>query len=323
MTSPYAEELLTLSDGRTLAYTHTGNPSSHLILLFFHGMFGIGSVGKHTLSGSLREYDVHYIAPTLPGWGNSSSVPHGVTYQTYISKSTGELLKHLGVDENDESVEVYVSGGSFGTVPAQMLFGASEEVFVYRKRVKGCLLAAPLTPFKYHRDYSKKMPWSSYIMLGLAPYFPYDMMGRLMKTAMARQMRTYEGAQGMIGAIFDRMSDTEKTRLVEWEKKTGREEGSFRKEMTENAMKSVSVTWDGFVGVARVLHSDWGFKPSEVDGKGLLIASCRGDDMAPIEHAEWLHKEYAGSSLMVFEEGGHLGVVYHLDSIWKALLSRK
>ncbi|KAJ8462021.1 hypothetical protein ONZ45_g18085 [Pleurotus djamor] len=120
-----------------------------------------------------------------------------------------------------------------------------------------------------------------------------------------------------------------------WEKESGREEGlgAVRKEMAQNAYNlnpknnpkntHTTTTWDNLSTMARVLHSDWGFVPREVDGKGMLIVACRGDEVAPVEHAEWLHAQYAGSTLMIFgEEGrgiGHLRMVGRMDEVWEAL----
>ncbi|KAJ8515992.1 hypothetical protein ONZ45_g6672 [Pleurotus djamor] len=62
-----------------------------------------------------------------------------------------------------------------------------------------------------------------------------------------------------------------------WEKKSGREEGAVRKEMTENVYNlnpnnnpkhTHTTTWDNLSIMARILHSNWGFVPREVNGKG-------------------------------------------------------
>ncbi|KAJ8463520.1 hypothetical protein ONZ45_g17553 [Pleurotus djamor] len=90
---------------------------------------------------------------------------------------------------------------------------SSIESFPYRARVKGCLLISPFTPPKHHPTYTKGMSWATYITFAVAPYIPFNILGRLVKPIMARQTKTYEDAGRMVNMVFDRMSGEEKERL--------------------------------------------------------------------------------------------------------------
>ncbi|KIP12645.1 hypothetical protein PHLGIDRAFT_58157, partial [Phlebiopsis gigantea 11061_1 CR5-6] len=60
-------QLLSLTDGRTIAYTSVGTASSSRLVMFIHAVFGIGTATS-PLSPALVEKDVHFVAPALQGW---------------------------------------------------------------------------------------------------------------------------------------------------------------------------------------------------------------------------------------------------------------
>lgn len=321
MNAPAPEKLLPLSNDRVLAYSECGDLSSKTVIIFFHGMFGIGSA---TPSPVLVKHGVHYVAPTLPGWGNSSSLPPSTPFLLGLAHDISALLRHLHLDADDKDVKLYISGGSFGTVPAQMLYGASYDNFPYGRRIAGVMLGAPLSPFRNHKEYSKLMPISTYVLLGMSPYVPFKLLPRMMKLAMQGKMQKLETTQAFMGeTLFNKMDEAELAAFKKWREDTGRAEGEFEKSMAENAMRSVAKTWDGFLEAPGILHSDWGFHPATLDeehAKPILIVSSQGDDMAPVNIAEWLAANYKNSRLKVVD-GGHLAIVYHLEEVWEELLA--
>ncbi len=64
---PTNEHLLSLPNGGTLAYAQAGNPASSDVVIFFHGVFGVGSIKR--IPPVLKEKDILLLHPTLPGWG--------------------------------------------------------------------------------------------------------------------------------------------------------------------------------------------------------------------------------------------------------------
>ena len=69
----------------------------------------------------------HYIAPTLPGNGESSSTPTGVPYHLNLCQTITALLEELYPStgsRGNASERLFIGGGSYGSVPAEMLYGA-------------------------------------------------------------------------------------------------------------------------------------------------------------------------------------------------------
>jgi hypothetical protein len=87
------EKLLALPGGRTLAYAEAGNVASTTLVIFFHGAFSVGNAKRP--SAVLLEKGVHFVAPTLPGWGNSSPTRHGEAYATSLATDITTLIDHL------------------------------------------------------------------------------------------------------------------------------------------------------------------------------------------------------------------------------------
>jgi len=316
------EKYLTLPDDRTLAYAASGNPSSSIIVIFFHGVFGVGIAD--TPQQVLLDKDVHYIAPTLAGWGKSSPRSKGTPYHVALASDTSALIDHL--HPNKDHLEIYVSGGSYGTVPAQMLYGASFDIFPYGRYVKGCMLLAPFSPFREDKDYAKTMTMANYIMVGPpAQYIPFKIVPRLVSATIGSKFKTVEGAEAFVrSSIFDKMDDEEKATFAKWRADRGKAEGQLEREFGENIHKSVHDTWDGFTEVSDVIHGDWGYSPAALDDehnkRPIFIVAAKGDKLAPFEMAQWLTKAYKNAHLRPLT-GGHLAGIYWLDDLWKEFLA--
>ena len=149
------EQLLALPGGRTLAYEHAGNLTSSTVVIFF---LTVGDASRP--NSVLISKGVHFISPTLPGYGNTSPPSHNTTYAATIAHDTTTLLDHLHARASDLSL--YIGGGSFGTVAAQMLYGAPFNTFLAGRYVKGLLLISPFPPFRNDTEkgfvYTRSMP---------------------------------------------------------------------------------------------------------------------------------------------------------------------
>ncbi|KAJ6531625.1 Alpha/Beta hydrolase protein [Mycena vulgaris] len=317
------EKYLTLADGRTLAYDDIGNASSSFVVLFFHGLYGVGSASPALFSPALAEKNAHYITPTLPGWGNSSPRPSTPSFAVTLASDITELLNHL--HPNAADLRIYVAGGSYGTVPAQMLYGASFDVFPLGRKISGCLLGAPFSPFKWHHDYTKSMTWSNYLAVGpIARILPFQPIQRLAMVALSMKFSTVDKAEVFIREfLFDSAPPEERAAAAKWRVAHGLEEGVFERRMAANLVKSISKTWAGFIEVPEVLHSDWGFRPELLDdehtkGRPIMIAASTGDELGP-DMANWLKANYKNSKLKIIP-GKHLSTVYEMDNLWAELL---
>ncbi|KAJ7167342.1 Alpha/Beta hydrolase protein [Mycena crocata] len=319
------EKYLTLSDGRTLAYQDVGDPSSSFVVLFLHGVFGIGSAPK-ILSPALVENKAHHITPTLAGWGLSSPRPSSMSFTAALTSDMTELMNHLHPDSRD--LRIYVAGGSYGTIPAQMLYGAPFDTFPLGRNIVGCLLGAPFSPFEHHKEYTHSMTWMNWLSIGPpARILPLQPLQRMAVLGLSMKLNTEEKAEAFLrDMLFDSAALDEREAFARWRESHGIEEGVFEKQMAANMVKSISKSWAGFIEIADVAHSDWGFCPNTLDeahtvGRPMLIAASEADDLGP-DMANWLKANYKNSAL-AWVPGKHLSTLYELDNLWSQLLAMK
>ncbi|KIM37899.1 hypothetical protein M413DRAFT_448165 [Hebeloma cylindrosporum] len=318
---PIAEEkYLDLPGGRRLAYAEIGNPSSSILVVFFHGAFGVGTANY--LQKYLVEKDVHFVAPTLAGWGKSSPRSKGTSFHVALASDTTALIDHLHPEK--EGLKIYIAGGSFGTVPAQMLYGASFELFPAGRNVAGCMALAPFSPFKLHKDHAKSMTVPNYIAVGPpSQYIPFNLLQRLGSVALKHKMNTPEKAEAFVRqTLFDKMDEAEKAEFAKWREETGKVEGQTEREFGLNMMRSVQDSWQGFMEMADAINGDWGFAPKDLDeehnARPILLVTSEGDAMAPDAMAKWLAESYKNGHCRSVK-GGHLAALFHLNELWKEL----
>ena len=318
--TPAPEKYLELSDGRTLAYAESGNSSSSNLVIYMHGMFTVGSASN---SKVLMEKDVHYISPTLPGWGTSSPRNKDKSFALGIVLDITALIGHL--HPHDLNLKIYIAGGSFGTVPAQILYGAPFDVFPYGRYVAGCMLLGPLSPPRYDKDYVKSLTMANYISIGPpSRYIPFKLVPRLVTFFIHRQVKTLEGAERFIRShLFDKMTEEESAAFKKWKEDNGKKDGEFERNLAEGLKTSVQYTWEGCLDAPDAIHEDWGFNPALLDDehnkRPIFIVTTDGDTMAPSSNAKWLAASYKNSRYQSFP-GGHIAAIYHMDDLWKQFL---
>jgi pimeloyl-ACP methyl ester carboxylesterase len=325
-----SEELLALSDGRTLAYEHTGPLTSLTVAIFFSGTLSVGTAPSN-LGPTLTSKGVHYVAPTLPGYGNTSSAAPGTPYAATIASDTSALIEHLY--PNASNLTLYICGGSLGTIPAQMLYGAPFDVFPAGLFIKGLLLLGPFPPFQNDKEkgfvYTRHMTWANYIMVGPpSRIIPFRLLQPAIKFFMQSKLSSQEKAENFIRKfIFDKMGEEEKEQYRAWREVHGYEEGQLERECAEMNRRSIEKTWDGFLSGGDVLNGDWGWggkKLGELDkehteGRSVLLVAGRDDTMTPPAWAEYLATKYPNARLKTVV-GGHLAALFHMEEIWKEFL---
>ncbi|GJE84489.1 AB hydrolase-1 domain-containing protein [Phanerochaete sordida] len=317
------EQLLLLPDGRTVAYATSGNASSTDVVIFFHGVFGVG-IAPATLAPALRERGVHYVAPTLPGWGNTSSTPSGTPFHEQLYRDTTAIIEHL--HPNADDLQLYLSGGSFGTVAAQILYGAPYEKFPLGRHIRGMLLLAPFSPFKVHKEYASCLNWNSWFGVGPpARFFPGGFIMRLAASGMKSKMDTPEHAEEFIrDFIFKNMTGPERELYVKWKTEKGIKDGEEVKHLADGVYRSVQRSWDGFTALPRVFQSDWGgYSPAELDdehSKPVLLFLTK-EDKETKKMGEWLAGKLKNVRVR-YGEGGHIGSMFVMDDIFADFMSQ-
>lgn len=301
--------LLTLDSGRVIAYEQDGDPQSNRVLLFFPGIFSVGSI-RYTFP-VVKEQGLHHVAYTLPGWGNASPVPPSSTFAQTVLGDITALFDHLYTDTSN--LKIYVAGGSFGTVPAQVIYGAPFDVFPLGRNVAGMMLLAPFSPFHIHQDYTKSLTWRDWISVGpLTKYLPIS---SLLALAMGSKFKSVDSAERMLRQmLFDKMDEAEKEKFGAHCQKLGTTPDEFVKSWAGESVRSVENGWEGFKQCAAALHSDWGFT-FPLDGehaRGKVLVKVSNNDELGSGMGIYLAQNYANAELVTCE-GGHISGMYTLN----------
>lgn len=313
------EHILELSGGRQLAYAHNGPSTSRTIVIFFSGLMSVGNAPD--VPEPCRELNAHWIAPTLPGMGNSSIRDRPDPYHVALARDMTALLSHLYPTGAFDTI--YLSGGSYGTVQAQMLYGAPYELFPPGRKIAGCILLAGFSPFKYDKGYSKTLNWQNWFSVGPpSQIVPFHLLQRLVSTIIASKFKTLEGGKDWLRHfLFDKMDEDEKRAFAKYLEKSGRSETDFVEQWARGSIRCAQ-NWDGFMEVSDVIHSDWGFNPATLDdehaAKPILVVGSESDDLGGSTNA-WLVANYRSAKFKAIP-GGHISSVYYLDEIWRDMI---
>ena len=315
------EDTLALLDGRTVSYSHVGPHDSEIVVLWCHGLFSVGDASNP--SGPFRERNARFIAPTLPGWGDTSSLAPGTTFPETVVADARAILEHLYPthDPATSSMRIYVAGGSFGTCPAQIIFGAPYDKFPFGQHIVAVMLLAPMSPPREDAGYNKALKWQDWLSVG-APsrVVPFNLILRSAKLAVQGKLKDAIVAEKFLrGMYFDNMDEQEQERYKGWRERRGAQEGEFESRMAKGMVKSVSRTWDGFLGTADALHSDWGFRIGELDEdhqRKLVVIAVGKGDTSMFNMSRFLIRAYKRTKVVEYE-GGHLSAAWSMDQIWE------
>jgi Alpha/beta hydrolase family len=315
------EHILYLPGGRQLAYAHNGPQTSRTIVIFFTGLMSVGSAPN--VPAPCRELGVHWIAPTLPGMGNSSIRDLTEPYHVAFSRDMTALLRHLYPTSAFDAI--YLAGGSYGSVQAQMLYGAPYEMFPHGRKIVGCILIAGFSPFKYDTGYAKTLNWQNWFSVGPLSQLPFHPLQRLFSTVVASKFKSLDGARDFLRqTLLSKMDEEGKSMFAQWLEKNGRTEFDFVDQMARGAIKCCQ-TWDGFMEVSDVIHSDWGFEPAMLDDehatKPVLVVGSEKDHLGGSTNG-WIVANYRSANLKLVP-GGHIASLYYMDDIWREMIDRK
>ncbi|TXT12765.1 uncharacterized protein COLE_03175 [Cutaneotrichosporon oleaginosum] len=312
------EHILALPNGRQLEYADGGDISSGVVFLFFSGLFSVGMVAE--LPYAVTRLGAHYISPSPTGMGRTSPRPLSTPYHLNLIADIRALLDHT----HPEGIKaLYLGGGSYGTAMAQMLHGAPYDQFPQGRAIKATLLMAGFSPFRYHTDYAQCLSWPNYISVGPPSTLPFRFMQRLFSSVIAPKLRTVEGSRVFLSqTIFDKMNSDERAVMDSWLHTRSKTYHEFITTMAENNVRSVANTWEGFMEVSEVLHSDWGFDPRTLDdahAKPILVVSGAADDMGGATN-QWITDSYPNAILRTVP-GGHIAGLFYMDELWDQLVT--
>ncbi|KAL6895190.1 Alpha/Beta hydrolase protein [Trichoderma longibrachiatum] len=314
------EHLLQLPGGRQIAYAHNGPPTSRTVIIFFVGIMGVGTAAN--VPEPCREIRAHWIAPTLPGMGRSSTRDRSVPYHVNLANDISALLNHLY--PTGEFDALYVSGGSYGTVPAQMLYGAPYDLFPHGRKIAGMLLLNGFSPLRLHAGYAKKLSWNNWFSIGPPTrIIPFRLLQRMFKAAIGSKLKSVQGATQFLKAtVFNTMDDEEKRIFKDWLQKNRFDEDTVIEKMAWSTVRCCQ-NWDGFMEVSDTIHSDWGFDPRTLDeehsSKPVLIVGSKNDHIGGSTN-DWLVASYKSARELKLLSGGHISSLFFMDELWRDII---
>lgn len=151
---------------------------------------------------------------------------------------------------------------------------------------------------------------------------PFRLLQRALRPAIARRLRTVEDAKVMIMEMLYKKLEAEER--ADLDLYLAERQMTFDEHITylaENVVRSVEYTWDGFMEVSEVLHSDWGFDPRTLDKahqKPILLVSASSDDVGG-SRDKWMLENYKGAVGLDIK-GGHAAGMAKYNDLWQELV---
>ncbi|KAF8974361.1 hypothetical protein BDZ97DRAFT_1911554 [Flammula alnicola] len=294
------DKYLDLSGGRTLAYTDVGDPSSSTLVLFFHDAISVGNTDPR-------------LPPILL---DKAHIPYHIT----IASDITALINHL--HPHNSNLRIYVFGGGFGGIPAQMLYGAPFDIFPFGRNIIGCMLLSSFSSFKLHQDYTRDMNMLESMIIGtVSQYIPFQLGSRLGAFSGSRVFSSVDRAEDYIRQTFFKdMSWEDREAFAKWREVNGTGEGGLERGMAERKAICMQHSWDGFLDVPDVVNGDWGFHPAALDEEHYnhrpMFLVFREDDKRTVQMALWLAANYKNSHIKSLA-GGRFAPLFNLNQLWK------
>ncbi|KAI9344360.1 Alpha/Beta hydrolase protein [Obelidium mucronatum] len=349
------EKFFTLSDGRTLAYTETGDFTSRKLFIGFHGVFGVGAVSPHH-NQFYASRGWRCISPSVPGWGRSSPFPSNLPLCAFAS-DIAQLIRHL-VPPPTQSHALYSGvthlvffGGSYGSLWAYACAANMPPSHMQRiepaSAIRGLLVMGGFSPFRDHEGHTEGMSWLNYLTVGRpGQYFPLSLIhpfvGGIIQSKIAGKM---DGSLEILRQILTgpkAMNPEERAAMETWVATFGQTFEEWERFMARNMALSVLHTLDGYSAVPRIINSDWGFRMSEILVAGatvgnsshqrdsisivpsvlppVVIAGALRDHLAPIAMQRWVASQIPGAQFIALE-GNHISGIISMLSMVSGLLA--
>ncbi|KAG0709496.1 hypothetical protein DFH29DRAFT_884399, partial [Suillus ampliporus] len=206
-----------------------------------------------------------------------------------------------------------------------ILYGAPYDKFPFGRCISDVLLYGIFSPFRYHKDYAKSMTWKYYIVAGPIPYYmPFNLVARVIKFLLARQRRTVEFVEASLWEHLRRTDQAEREVFERWCESYGKTPEDKMRNMAENMVNSTSKSWEGFMLMTPLLHSDWGFRPDALDEEHsrprVLLTASKNDILSPMANAHYLAANYKNARIKDIG-GRHFSILYQMDEVWAEFLA--
>jgi pimeloyl-ACP methyl ester carboxylesterase len=298
MTSHSESQLLTLSDGRTLAYANYGaSASSHLPIFYHHGCptSGVECALWHEAALSL---DIRLIAVDRPGIGIS-------TFQS--SRTILDWPNDLLALADHLEIQQFNVLGFSGGAP----YALSCAKMIPETRMKRVVVMAGLYPLDLGME--GMIPKNQRMFWWAASWWLSPLLAPVLEFRLRR--RAWNNPQ-----VFDEAFMSDLPSLPEVDRRC----------FDDNAIRTLAVTSmrEAFrtssKGVAcdlRLLSLPWGFELTDIERKDLTLWHGVLDLNVPITMARKAVKKLKGAKLKEIEAKGHYSLaVSHIDEILRTFV---
>jgi pimeloyl-ACP methyl ester carboxylesterase len=288
----YREEVIELSDGRTLEVATAGDPSGATIY-FHHGTPGTTRTVK-SLEGLLGFGNFYLVTASRPGYGQSSRRADRSIASVIDDVSCA--LAHVGREE-------YVALGWSGGGPHALASAALDE------RCRAAVTLASVAPADVDFDWTDGMGPENVEEFTLALEG-----GSAYEEFMAATGEVLGGAttDNIIDVMAGLLSQPDRDVLAD---------DDARELLVEATRYAFVNGWRGYFDDNVATITPWGFDVSDIT---VPVHLFYGDDdlMVPAAHGRWLSAHVPGATTTNDRSEGHLSIfVNHLDAVAAALLA--
>jgi len=177
--------------------------------------------------------NVHFVAPSLHGWGHSDPIPNLSNYSRTLAADITALITHLHPDLQD--LQLYICAHCFGTVGAQILYGLDYDIFPLGRYINAIILVSPYSPPHIHLEYYRTLSWQLFFVAGPPTrYVPYNLISRIFKCFITSRIKSIAETEAVMrNFLFDHMSEEEGEAFSRWRENHGVGEGELEKIMAK------------------------------------------------------------------------------------------
>ena len=284
------ENIVTLKDGRKLAFTEHGASDGHA-LIFIHGNPG-SRLMRHPDESIAESMGVRIITPDRPGFGLSDF--HEGRSLLSFADDIGQLADVLQLEQ---FALFGVSAGGPYTVAVAYKLG---------DRVTRAAIASGAAPFDRENAYEDVNPTytQAYKLAKWPGWLLSPLMGRADKKAVTKPDVYWQG-------VLERSNDYDRKMLSNTV--LGEQVKGYMPEAIRQGSRAR-------VQEAKILVSPWGF-PLEQVSPEVQLWYWDGDSIVPPQMGRYLESRIPNTQIHYLPGGGHFAFIEHWQDILKHLIS--
>ena len=283
-------QILKLSNGRTLGYAEAGSPEGEPVFLF-HGLHS-SRLEVVFVDKKMKENGIRIIAIDRVGIGLSTFKEHHTLFDTV--DDVEELARYLGIEKF--SVLGTSSGAKYALACAYKIPKRLNAVF--------CLSSG--VPIEFFND---DMPTANRVMLKVLQKVPW-LIKPIFWLSFARLSQDPKKVDTFLGNIIYQLDKIDKELLVH--------NSDIKEQFAKQCKESYNQGADGNISDAKIdmLKSAWGFELEDINFSSIYAWHGSRDKGIPLSIAKILDERVKGIVFKSVEGEGHLTLIFDvLDEI--------